>query len=170
MLERELRAHLNQAGRRRAHHLAERSTADIAVYGLRSEKLSVVENIKSFEAELQGCGFGEARVLEERHVEVLHSRSVEIAARRVARSAEGVIAEQRCIEIRLPVAGIVIQIERTRRNVRLVDTVVVHPIWLGAQQGIVAVIDQRHRETRAEARDAGEFPPLSQTIRRTQQM
>lgn len=48
-LERELRACLRQSGRRRADYLAERGSADIAVDGLRSEELSMVQNVESLE-------------------------------------------------------------------------------------------------------------------------
>src|ERR1700722_10896481 len=57
--EYELRASLHQPGRRRAHHLAERSTADVTVHRLGSKELSAVENIEGFQAELQGFRFGE---------------------------------------------------------------------------------------------------------------
>jgi hypothetical protein len=48
----ELRARLNQPWSRRAHHLSKRCAADIAVNGLRSEELRVIENIEAFQPEL----------------------------------------------------------------------------------------------------------------------
>src|SRR5580658_9022741 len=106
----ELRAYLHQPRSHRAHYLAKRPAADVAVNRLRPKKLRVVENVEGFQAKLQRFRFGQAQVLEKRHIEVFHSGPVEIAPRSVAWSAEGVVAEQRAIEIGLAVARIVIQI------------------------------------------------------------
>src|SRR5580692_9722475 len=120
-LESELRTQLNQAGRGGADNLAEGRTADVAVNRLRPEELGVVENVERFDAELERLRFGQSQVLEQRHIEVLHAGTVEIAARGVARRTERVIAEQRRIEIGPGVSGIRVQIQRTGRDIRFID-------------------------------------------------
>ena len=57
-LKKKLCAQLNQAWRVSANDLTERRTADIAVDGLGSEELRVVENVKTFEPELKRLRFG----------------------------------------------------------------------------------------------------------------
>ena len=52
-LEKELGAELNQARRSGADHFAESGAVDIAIDGLRSEKLGMIENVEAFEAKLQ---------------------------------------------------------------------------------------------------------------------
>src|ERR1035441_5695009 len=74
----ELQACLHQPGSRGANDLAERCAADIAVNGLRSKELGVVENIEGFQPELHGFRFGKAQVLDKRHIEVLHPGAMEI--------------------------------------------------------------------------------------------
>src|SRR5580658_2510128 len=160
----ELHAGLNQPGRRRADDLTERGAADIAVDGLRSKELRVVEDVEGFEAKLQGFRFGKAQVLKDRHIEVLHAGTMEIEPRGVAGSAQGILAEQTGIEIRLPVPGIAIQIEGAGRDIRFIDAVVIDPVWLRAQQRVIAVVDEGHGEAGAEARDSGEFPSLSPAV------
>src|SRR5580658_10896363 len=49
VLENEFCSELNQAGRIGTDDLPEGGAADVAVHGLRSEKLSVVENIETFQ-------------------------------------------------------------------------------------------------------------------------
>jgi hypothetical protein len=56
-LEIEFRAQLNQPRRLCAHYLSERRAVDIAVNGLRSEKLGVVKNVETLEPKLQRLGF-----------------------------------------------------------------------------------------------------------------
>jgi hypothetical protein len=160
----ELHACLNQPGSRRADDLAEPGTTDVAVNGLRSKELSVIENIEGFEPELEGFRLGQTQVLEKRHIEVLHSGAMEITPRGGTRSTQRILAEQSGIEIRLPVSGIAIQIERTSRDIWFIYAVVVDPVWLCAQQRVVAVVDERHRKARAEARDPGEFPSLCPVV------
>ena len=146
ILEQEFRAQLHQAGRIGTDDLAEGGTADVAVDGLRSEELGVIENVESFQPKLERLRFGQAHVLEQRHVVIVHPRSGEEAPRGVARRAQGVLAELGGIEIRPPVAGIVIQIERTAGVVGLIDAIIVDAIRFGSEQGIVPVVDESDRQ------------------------
>jgi hypothetical protein len=59
--------------------LAEGGTADIAIDGLRSEKLSVVENVEVFEPKLQRRRFRQAYILEKRDIVIVHPRPVKKA-------------------------------------------------------------------------------------------
>lgn len=115
---------------RRTNYFAERRATDIAIHGLWSEELSVIEQIEGFQPKLQGFRFGQAHDLEQRHIVVSCSRTIKKTPLSVARCAEGILAEQRSVEIRLAIAGIVIQIETPGRDVRLIDTKVIDAIRL----------------------------------------
>src|SRR5277367_4557331 len=74
--EKELCAQLNQARWIGADDLAEGRTADIAVDGLRSEELRVIENVESLQPKLEGLRFGQAHRLEQGHVVIVQAWSV----------------------------------------------------------------------------------------------
>ena len=57
-LKKKLCTQLNQARRIGANDSSKRRTADIAVDGLGSEELGMIENIETFEPELEGLRFG----------------------------------------------------------------------------------------------------------------
>ena len=57
-LERKFHRKLHQARRRGIYDLAEQRTGNVAVDGLRPEELSVVKDVKSFEAQLERFCFG----------------------------------------------------------------------------------------------------------------
>ena len=141
-LKKEFRAQLHEARRIGVDHLAEIGTADVAVDGLRSEKLGVVENVKTLEPKLQRLRFSQAHIFQKRHIVIVHTRSVEKTPFRGTGRSQGVLAELRGIEIRSPVAGIVIQIEGTAGVVRLIDTIIVDAVWFGPEQRIVTVINE----------------------------
>src|SRR5580658_3116371 len=157
-LEKELCAQLHQTRRRGADDLAKGRTGDISVDGLRSEELGVIEDIECLDSELQGFGFGQTQILQQRHVVVVHSGSIKESPRGSAKRSEGIFAEERGVEIGLPIAGIVVEIERASGIVRFVDTKVVDAVWLGTKQRVVAEVDERHGKSAAEMGDAGEFP------------
>ncbi len=90
-------------------------------------------------------------------------RAMEVAASSVARRAQSVVAEKRGIEIR-PGLGIRIQLQAARENIGFIDAIVIDAVRLGADQRVVAVVDQRYREAGAETRDAGKFPSLVQRL------
>ena len=167
--EQEFRAQLDESRRGGIDHLTKCGTINIPVHGLRSEKLCVIEQVEPFEPKLQGFRFSQAHVLEQSHVEVTHSRAVEKAPLGAARRAQSVQAELGGIEIVLPVAGIVIQIEIAGIEIGLIHTEVVDAIGLGAKQRVIAEVDKRHRQSSAETDDPGELPPLGPAIRGPQE-
>jgi hypothetical protein len=75
----------------------------------------------------------------------------------------------RGVEVRLPIAGVVIDVEGTARVVRLVDTKVVDAIGLRSQQGIVTEVDGSHGKTRTETGDPGNLPTLRPAVRGVKQ-
>ena len=120
-LEEIFRAQLHKAGRIGADNLAEGGAADIAVNGLRPEKLGVIEHVERFDPKLEGFRFGQPHGLRQGHVVIVHARPREEAPRGGAGRAQGVVAELGGVEIRLPVAGIMVQSERPAIVVRLID-------------------------------------------------
>ena len=66
---------------------------DIAVHGLRSEKLGVVKGVERLEPKLKRFCFLETHVLEKSQVVIVDSWSGEEPAPGGARSAQGVLAE-----------------------------------------------------------------------------
>src|SRR5208282_3138518 len=161
----ELDSQLDEARRRRADDLAERGAADISVDGARAGELSVVERVEGFQAKLQRLRFREFQVLQQRQVVIIAAGTEKEAAPGVSRSAEQVGAEERSIEIRISVARVRIQMERPGGELGLVHAVVIDAVWLRAQQGVVSVIDQRHRKAAAESRDARNLPALRPSVR-----
>jgi hypothetical protein len=107
-LEDKFCAQLHEARRIGADDLAEVGAADVAVDGLRPEKLGMIENVETLDPKLQRLRFGKTHVFEKRHIVVVHSRAVEETPLRRAWRSQGVLAELGGIEIRVSVARIVI--------------------------------------------------------------
>jgi hypothetical protein len=92
------------------------------------------------------------------------SRAVEETAASGFGSAEHVSAEGRGVEIRFAVSWILIDVQRLTVLVGFVDAEIVDAVGLGAEQGIVAEVDQSHRKTRTQVRAAGKFPARRQPV------
>ena len=129
----------------------------------------MVENVERFEAKLERLGFREPDFFHQRHVVVIESRPREKTAFGISGRTQGLQAEERGVEVSRRGAGVVVQIERARGELRLVNTVVVNAIWFGAEQGIVPIVVEGDGETGAEVRDAREAPAIGPTIRSAQE-
>src|SRR5208282_123088 len=165
LLEDKLEGCLHQPRRGGADDLAEcGSIVDVAVYRSWAEELRVIENVERLQAEFQLLRFRQRHGLHQGHIVVIESGTVEEAAPGVSRRAQRLQSEKRRIEIRLPVARIGIQIERSGRVLRFVNSVVIDAVWLRAEQGVVAVVEQRHREAAAEMSDPGNRPAAGPAI------
>src|SRR5690348_4434651 len=108
--ENEFQRHLHQARRGSPDDLAKELAVEVAVDGHRSEKLRVIKRIERLQPELQRLRFRQAERSQQREVEIQRAGTVKAAPRCAARSAEGVRAEQREVEVRHCVARIVIQL------------------------------------------------------------
>src|SRR5471030_3123621 len=115
--EGELECDLHQARRGGFYCPAEEIAVVVAIDGRRPEELCVIEGIEGFEPELQCFGFGQAKILQEREIEIQHPRSVEEPARSVPGSSQGVRTEERGVEIRQPIARIGVKIQRPGCNI-----------------------------------------------------
>src|SRR5580658_2851383 len=163
-LKNQLDGRLQQPGRAGADDLAKGGTIHIAVHRGWPEKLRVIENVEALHPELQRLGLGQGNRFHQRHVVVVEPRSIKETASGVSRCTQGLQTEERSVEIRLSIAWIGIQIERSGCELRLVYAIVVDAVRLRAQQGIVAVVEQGDRKTAAEMSDAGNGPTLRPTV------
>src|SRR6202167_5615388 len=75
--ERQLYSGLYEPGRRRADHLTESRTGDLAIDRRRPEELRVVERVESFQPELQRFPFYQTDRFQKAIAEVRHSRPLE---------------------------------------------------------------------------------------------
>ena len=115
----------------------------------RTVKLRVVEGVKSLQAQFEGFRFGELEVLLQRQIVIVDPRPGEESAAAVPDRAERRQTEERRIEVRVSIARVVIQIERTVRIFKFIDGQIVDAVSLRSQQGSVLVIVERHREAGA---------------------
>lgn len=152
-LEKEFGSQLKEPGRGCIHHLREGGTADIAIDGLRAEKLGMVEDVEALKPKLNRLRFAQAQMLEKGHIVVVHPRSVKEAPSGRPRRTQVVLAELASIEIRTSVAWIVVQVECAARVVGLVDAEIIDAIRFRPEQRIVTIIDKSHGHTGAEVRD-----------------
>jgi hypothetical protein len=57
------------------------------------KKLGMIEDVETFEPELQRLGFRQPYILEQRHIEVVHTRTVEVAPLRGSRRAQNILTK-----------------------------------------------------------------------------
>jgi hypothetical protein len=88
----------------------------------RITELSMVENVESFKAELKFLGLGNLGGLQQSHVPVIEARAVEEASAGIPELPKLFVAEQRRVEVGVPVAGIgVVQNGSATGEIRNVD-------------------------------------------------
>ena len=76
---------LNQTGRRRADDPPEVGIVDYSAHSLRAIKLRVIEYIERLDANVQRLGFPqESHALADLHIEILYTRALKNAPRRIA--------------------------------------------------------------------------------------
>src|SRR5262249_32064507 len=101
---------LHQPRGRSLDHLPKSTTVTIAIDSSRPEELSVVERVEGLQSKLKLLGLREPEGLEQSEIEIELARSIEGATRSCTRTAQRVLNEQRCVEVRLTVARIVIDV------------------------------------------------------------
>src|SRR5712691_789676 len=92
-LKRELCGDLRDARRRSVGDISKRGATNVSIHRAATKKLSMVEGIERFETDLQSPRFCKLGDLVDRQAVVVHTRSVERAARRVARRAQSIRGE-----------------------------------------------------------------------------
>lgn len=81
----------------------------------------MIERIEGLEAKFERLAFGQFGDLMKRYVPIVDTRSIEWPPRSVSLHAKSVRGEQGRIEIWLPIAWIVIDLQIPRRHVRQVE-------------------------------------------------
>src|SRR5258708_40283813 len=102
----QFKGNLNDTGCCRADRLTKRRATDVAVNGVRAEKLRVVQRVEGLKAKFQRSRLRQLRSLQQGDVPVIHSRSVERPARNASGHAELREAERGWIEVGQAVSGI----------------------------------------------------------------
>jgi len=134
-------------------NVSKRRAVDVSVHRATAEELGMVEGVEHLETNLQGLRFGELCDLVKRYVVVVHAWPIEWPARRVTRRAQRIGAEERCVEVWLPVPRVMVDLKVAGNFIRQVDTDSVDPVVLDVDQGVVPEAGKRDRQARRKASD-----------------
>src|SRR5215472_7938889 len=83
---------------------------------------------------------------------------------RVAQGPQRRAAEKRRVEGGPAIARIPIEFQRSRRELRLVQILIVYAVWICPQQRIVVIVVERHGQTGAESCSAGNEPAFGPPV------
>src|SRR5580692_5693476 len=120
----EFGCYLNQPGSSCTYHASEVRIVYLSIHRRRTIKLRVVEYVEGFDSDIKRFRFRKAHRFADLHIEVQNTRAVEKAARRVTQLSKCLWGKQARVEFRLSIAGIRIDLERTRRELRSVQQLI----------------------------------------------
>src|SRR5260370_39047568 len=124
----------------------------------------MIHYIEGFAAQVKRFGFGELHGLRQLHIKVFDSWPMEEASRSVSKLAQNLRVQNAGIKYRLAIAGIGVDIERTRKEFGRIQQIVIDAVTQGSEQRTVGIVIERHRKSTGEARDAGETPAFRQPV------
>src|SRR5215469_8121549 len=84
-------------------------------------ELRVIEGVECLESQFELFGLGDLRVLQQGNVEIVETRPMEEAPPGIAEHTHNLVAEQRSVEVRVPVARVSVGEDRSTREVRNID-------------------------------------------------
>src|ERR1700682_2839362 len=106
----------------------------------------------------------------EGHVVIVDTRPIEKPPWRCSRCAQRIWCKERCVEIRFPVARVMVDPKVSRSVVRQVDADGIDPIILHVYQGAVTVAGKRHGQSGCKPCYSGDRPTLRPTVRRPEKL
>ena len=145
--------------------VTEGGIADISVDRSIWIELRMVEDIEHLQSKLKRTRFGEVSHLVESHVVVVDTWPIEHPALGVALRAQCIRREGSSIEVRLAVAGVVVELVSGAVIVRHVDARRIYAVVLHLHQIVVAEARKGHRKAGSKACDAGESPAAGEPAR-----
>src|ERR1700691_6617679 len=85
------------------------------------------------------------------HVKIFNPRPIEEAPRRISQLTQRFRSKKSNVKSRLAVSWLGVDLERTGRNLRRIEQLVVHAVSERPQQRPVGIVEERDRESGAEA-------------------